>query len=118
MSDVSDIEELLGKAKRHAARLAWMKTGLVCASTFIGAVVGAGKSAVALGEIVRNIATKEDVAAIAAGQQRQLEDLQMGQRECFDRLASVEPMASYAKECCYKQTQRVDLLFNQPLRVR
>ncbi len=116
MSDISDIEDLLRKARKHAARLMWAKTAIVGACALFGSCVGAAKSAVALSILVRQVATKDDIASLEKQYARISADSFEHERIQDARIASLEPRCSDALQCCNTQSQRLDR-FSIPGRV-
>ena len=116
-NDVDELEALLGKAQRQIARRSWLKTALVCASTFGGAAVALSRGAVELTTLVRNLATKDDVAVLIGGQQKQLDSLRTDHTALANRVTSNEAIAMGASACCSKESKRVDALYAMPMRV-
>lgn len=108
MSDVSDIEELLLKATKHAKRAGMIKTAIVCAGAFAGSAFGVG---VASGKYLAQILDGQDrVLRLVQGQDEKIKDLQTADRLFASRLNAVEPVSDTAAKCCIHQTLRIDSL--------
>ncbi len=87
MGEISDIEELLRKAKRHATLIAWIKVGIVSLCTLIGSAFGAGMTA---SKYLDQLMTKDQGQKLLLGQQTQLESMGSTIRLVTDRVAATE----------------------------
>jgi len=87
VGEVSDIEELLRKAKRHATLIAWVKVGIVSLCTLVGSAFGAGMTA---SKYLDQLMTKDQGAKLFEGQQMQLTGFGTKLQLVTDRVATTE----------------------------
>lgn len=116
MTDISDIEDLLEKAKKHATRMAWVKTAMVCGATMLGTAFGAGiVSGRYLGKILNG---QDEMLRLVRGQDAKIKDVQDQMKTVDSRVAVNEKVCDTASTCCRDQAKRVDILYLQPTAVK
>lgn len=116
VGDVSDIEDLLDKAKKRAARIGWIKTAMVCGATMLGTAFGSG---VVAGKYLNRILNgQEEMLRLIRGQDDKISGQQDAIRVIGERVAANDKVCDGATQCCREQARRVDILYQQPMMVR